>query len=200
MKRRKFLGFWLLITLVMALGIGAVGAITISRNSNSPSQNDSAVQEEATSESASSNAEAGESGKAANPKGYLSNQRKHDIDLDVLGAVMGEYQSASADEAFWHLSILEDHGDDGPYLSITNKDSGKIGFEGKIMYLKKNPDKEQVGNLVIVEVDKDNYDKMPADWKLESDGKYAILNIYTADGGVKLGYRGSEMQFDKDAN
>ncbi len=199
MKYRKHLGIWLLITLVMALAIGAVAAVTLSGRTDESSDDSSAQTEE------SAEAETSDENSSANPSGYLSNQRQHDIDLDVLGTIMGEYKAASKNkqesgisETYWHLSIQEDHGDDGPYLSVYNGDTDEAGFEGRIMYLKDNVDDEQEGYLVIVEIDEDKYKSMPEDWSTESDGKYAILNIYEEDDNLLVGYRGTNILFVKE--
>jgi hypothetical protein len=71
-------------------------------------------------------------------------------------------------------------------------DSGESdsGFEGPVMYLK--------DDIVIIEIDQDLYEGMPADWNAEGDGKYAILNISAEDDGIVLGYRGSEVRFERD--
>jgi hypothetical protein len=75
-------------------------------------------------------------------------------------------------------------------ISIYDSAAGSPGFEGRIMYLK--------DDIVIIEIDKDLYEGMPANWSAEGDGKYAILNISAEDGGIVLGYRGSEVMFKKD--
>ena len=52
--------------------------------------------------------------------------------------------------------------------------------------------------ILIIEIDQDLYEGMPADWSTEGDGKYAILNILAEYDGIVLGYRGSEVRFKKD--
>ena len=53
-------------------------------------------------------------------------------------------------------------------------------------------------DILIIEIDPELYEGMPADWSTEGDGKYAILNILAEDDGIVLGYRGSEVRFKKD--
>ena len=97
---------WLMITLIMAIGIGTFGALYIH----------SEKQKESTE---------------ARPETYLTNQRKKDIDMKELAGITGDYD---ADQ--WHLFISEDYNEQGPYLSLTDNASGDVGFEGRIMYLK----------------------------------------------------------------
>ncbi|MBQ6389379.1 MAG: hypothetical protein IJH90_07090 [Mogibacterium sp.] len=161
---------WLIITLIMAIGIGTFGALYIN----------------------------GEKDKELNesrPSTYLTNQRKHDIDMKELAKITGEYQaveSGSPDSSdyvagWWHLFISEDYDEQGPYLSVYDNSAGNPGFEGRIMYLQ--------NDIVIVELDQDLFEQMPADWKTEGEGKYAILDYALTADGIRLGYRGSEADF-----
>lgn len=164
MKSTKFFGKWLIVILLMAIGIGTFGALYLADKGRTD-------QDQA------------EGSKAA-PKSYLTNQRKHDIDMDALSAVMGEYKS---EEGTWHLSIKDEYKENGPYLSVYDDKTGEPGFEGRIMYLK--------DDLVIVEIDEDQYKSMPDGWQPEGEGKYAILDCVSTDGGVNLGYRGKNLLF-----
>ena len=172
MIRNRHLAKWLMITLIMAIGIGTFGALYI-------------------------NSEKKKEANDAQPSSYLTNQRQHDIDMTELKSCLGEYQAVESgrpdDENYvpesWHLFISEDHEEKGPYLSIYDGGAGN-GFEGRIMYLK--------DDILIIEIDPELYEGMPADWSTEGDGKYAILNILAEDDGIVLGYRGSEVRFKKD--
>ena len=173
MIQKKRIAKWLMITLIMAIGIGTFGALHIN------SEKEKEVND-------------------AHPSSYLTNQRQHDIDMTELKSFLGDYQaveSGSPDEenyvpGWWHLFISEDHEEKGPYLSLYDSETGNPGFEGPIMYLK--------DDIVIIEIDQDLYEGMPADWSAEGDGKYAILNISAEDDGIVLGYRGSEVRFERD--
>ena len=112
---------------------------------------------------------------------YLTNQRQKDIDMKELKTLLGDFD---AENGQWHLVIDEDFEDKGPYMSLKN---GGNGFEGRIMYLKKG--------IVIVEIDEDLYSGMPDGWEPEGKGKYAILDYTLTDGGIRLGYRGNEVDF-----
>ena len=162
MKRNRHLAKWLMITLIMAIGIGTFGALYI-------------------------NSEKKKEVNDAQPSSYLTNQRQHDIDLEVLKKILGDYQ---AEESFWHLFISEEYEENGPYLSVYDNGAGNPGFEGRIMYLK--------DGIVIVEIDADLFKEMPAGWEPEGDGKYAILDYYVTDEGIRLGYRGNELDFVKE--
>lgn len=170
---RKRYAKWLLITLVMAIGIGTFAALTI--------QNEKSREE-----------------KEAQPSSYLTNQRQHDIDLEALAGLTGDYQAEESGDpgsdkyvaGWWHLMITEEHEGKGPYLSVYDNGAGNPGFEGRIMYLKKG--------IVIVEIDEDLYEGMPADWQTEGEGKYAILDYRKSGDDVVLGYRGSEAVFIKE--
>ena len=158
---RKRYAKWLMITLIMAIGIGTFAALSI-RNEKEKEANE------------------------ASPSSYLTNQRQHDIDLEELKKIMGDYQSDSE----WHLFITEEYQEKGPYLSVYDNSAGNPGFEGRIMYLK--------DGIVIIEIDQDLYEGMPEGWEPEGDGKYAILDCSATDDGVILGYRGSEIDFFKE--
>jgi hypothetical protein len=168
MKSSRYFGKWLIVILIMAIGIGTFAALSLSDRSGGN-------QDAGTDAVESSSAE---------PSSYLSNQRKHDIDMEDLGALTGDYRSEDGD---WELSIRDDYEQKGPYLSVSRTDSEKPGFEGRIMYLQKG--------LVIVEIDQDRYSEMPDGWKLESDDKYAILDCVPSGDGAELGYRGSNLLF-----
>lgn len=198
MRKRNYFGIWLLLTLVMALGIGAVAAIRLSDSTDSDSSGDTQTQQ-----SMESQAEAGGDGSEGELSSYLSNQRKHDIDMDYLGELVGDYQAAppemqpsDIDETYWHLSILKEYEGKGPYLTVYDNEAGNPGFEGRIMYLQDNKaDEKTESKVIIVEIDPEYFDAMPADWSPEGDGKYAVLDILRTGKGVKLGYRGSDMLF-----
>ena len=156
MRSSRHIAKWLIITLIMAIGIGTFAALTV-RNEK---------QKEETEAKSST---------------YLTNQRQKDIDMKELKTLLGDFD---AEDGQWQLLIDEDFEDKGPYMSL--KDGG-TGFEGRIMYLKKG--------IVIVEIDEDLYSGMPDGWEPEGKGKYAILDYALTDGGVTLGYRGSEINF-----
>lgn len=170
MKLSKHIAKWMIVILIMAIGIGTFGALSI-RNEKDKEENE------------------------ARPSSYLTNQRSHDIDMEALAGLTGEYQADDSDGrigGFWHLSISEDFKDNGPYLSVYDSAAGNPGFEGRIMYLK--------DNIIIIEIDQDLFEQMPlSDWQTEGDGKYAVLDISeTEDGNITLGYRGSEAVFIKE--
>ena len=156
MRSSRHIAKWLIITLIMAIGIGTFAALTV-RNEK---------QKEETEAKSST---------------YLTNQRQKDIDMKELKALLGDFDAESGQ---WHLLIDEDHEDKGPYMSVLDTGSG---FEGRIMYLKKG--------IVIVEIDQDLYKGMPEGWEPEGKGKYAILDYALTDGGIRLGYRGNEIDF-----
>lgn len=162
MKRNRHLAKWLMITLIMAIGIGTFGALYINSEKKKELNN-------------------------AQPSSYLTNQRQHDIDLEELKTIIGDYQ---AEGSFWHLFISEEYKEKGPYLSVYDNGAGNPGFEGRIMYLK--------DGILIVEIDTDLFEGMPADWEPEGDGKYAIMDYSVTDEGIRLGYRGSELDFVKE--
>lgn len=183
MRSSKFFGKWLIIILLMAIGIGTYAALSISDDSSEDGSAEDPVASEQSDVSADSD-------KEASPSSYLSNQRKHDIDMDALSVLMGEYTTdGNSGIGGWHLSIKDEFEQKGPYLSVS-RDSGEPGFEGRIMYLQKN--------LVIVEIDADRFKEMPEGWKLESDDNYAILDCVKKDNGVELGYRGINALFVTD--
>ena len=171
---RRHYAKWLLITLIMAIGIGTFAALTLNEKHKEESE--------------------------AQPSSYLTNQRQHDIDLEVLKTLTGDYQAVESGDpgsdkyvaGWWHLLITEEYEGKGPYLSVYDNSSGNPGFEGRIMYLKKG--------IVIVEIYEDLFEQMPADWQPEGQGKYAILDYSKSGDDVVLGYRGSEAVFapDKD--
>ena len=105
---RKRYAKWLMITLIMAIGIGTFAALSLN--------NEKQKQES-----------------EAQPSSYLTNQRQHDIDMKELKSMIGDYQ---AEEGSWHLMIDEDFEEKGPYLSVYDNGAGNPGFEGRIMYLK----------------------------------------------------------------
>ena len=161
MIRNRHFAKWLMITLIMAIGIGTFAALSIR------SEKEKAANE-------------------ASPSSYLTNQRQHDIDLKELKKITGDYQS----DSYWHLFITEEYEEKGPYLSVYDNSAGNPGFEGRIMYLK--------DGIVIVEIDADLFEEMPADWEPEGDDKYAILDYSVTDEGIRLGYRGKELEFLKE--
>ena len=163
MKTRRFIGKWFIVILIAAIGIGTFAALTMSNEKDK---------------------EANE----ARPSSYLTNQRQHDIDLEYLAKLTGEYRAAGEDDADWHLSVQADHEDLGPYLSVHDSGTGDTGFEGRIMYLK--------DDIIIVEIDQDLYEGMPDGWEPEGEGKYAILDCVKTDDGVRLGYRGAAIEFE----
>ena len=156
MRSSRHIAKWLIITLIMAIGIGTFAGLTV-RNEK---------QKEETEAQSST---------------YLTNQRQKDIDMKELKTLLGDYD---AENGQWHLLIDEDFRDKGPYMSLKD---GETGFEGRIMYLKKG--------IVIVEIDEDLYSGMPDGWEPEGKGKYAILDYALTDGGIRLGYRGNEIDF-----
>jgi hypothetical protein len=109
MKFRRHYAKWLIITLIMAIGIGTFAALTIS-NEKQKEENE------------------------AKSSSYLTNQRQKDVDMEDLKKLLGDYD---ADGSYWHLLIDEDFEDKGPYLSVYDAGAGNPGFEGRIMYLKK---------------------------------------------------------------
>ena len=159
MRSSRHIAKWLIITLIMAIGIGTFAALTV-RNEK---------QKEETEAKSST---------------YLTNQRQKDIDMKELKTLLGDFDE---DGGYWHLFITDDFEDKGPYMSVYDAGAGNPGFEGRIMYLKKG--------IVIVEIDEDLYSGMPDGWEPEGKGKYAILDYALTDGGVTLGYRGSEINF-----
>lgn len=164
MKFRRHYAKWLILTLIMAIGIGTFAALTINNEKDK---------------------EANE----AKSSSYLTNQRQKDIDMKELKTLLGEYD---AEGDIWHLLIDEDFEDKGPYLSVHDAGAGNPGFEGRIMYLK--------DGIVIVEIDEDLYEEMPDGWEPEGKGKYAILDYALMTDGIRLGYRGNEVDFIKSEN
>ena len=164
---RKRYAKWLMITLIMAIGIGTFAALSL---------NNEKRKEES----------------EAQPSSYLTNQRQHDIDMEELKTLIGDYRAEEGGtvEDWWHLMITEEFEGKGPYLSVYDAGAGNPGFEGRIMYLKKG--------IVIVEIDEDLFEQMPADWQTEGEGKYAILDYRKSGDDVVLGYRGSEATFIKE--
>ena len=156
MKERRFFKTWLVVILMMAVGIGIVGAMTI-RNEK---------EKEATN---------------AHPSSYLTNQRKHDIDLEELAQMTGSYK---ADD--WQLSISEEAKEKGPYLAVSDS-SGNPAFEGPIMFMKKN--------IIIVELDHDLYKALPDGWEPDSSGDYVVMDYNLTDNGIELGYKGKTLVF-----
>ena len=161
MRSSRHIAKWLIITLIMAIGIGTFAALTV-RNEK---------QKEETEAQSST---------------YLTNQRQKDIDMKELKTLLGDYD---AEKGQWHLLIDEDFSDKGPYMSVRDAATGISGFEGRIMYLKKG--------ILIVEIDQDLYEGMPEGWEPEGKGKYAILDYALTDVGIRLGYRGNEVDFAK---
>ena len=155
----RFFAKWLIVILLMAIGIGTFAALSI-RNEKEKEANE------------------------ASPSSYLTNQRQHDIDLEELKKIVGDYQE---EKSSWHLLVSEEYEGKGPYLSVYDNGAGNPGFEGRIMYLK--------AGIVIVEIDTDLFEEMPAEWEPEGDGKYAILDYSLTDEGIRLGYRGNELDF-----
>ncbi len=108
MKFRRYYAKWLIVTLIMAIGIGTFAALTISNE-----------KDKETNEAKSSS--------------YLTNQRQKDIDMKELKTLLGDYD---VEGDYWHLLVDEDFEDKGPYLSVHDAGAGNPGFEGRIMYLK----------------------------------------------------------------
>jgi hypothetical protein len=161
MRSSRHIAKWLIITLIMAIGIGTFAALTV-RNEKEKEQSE------------------------AKSSTYLTNQRQKDIDMKDLKTLLGDYDAESGS---WHLFIDEDFEDKGPYLSVYDAGAGNPGFEGRIMYLKEG--------ILIVEIDQDLYEGMPEGWEPEGKGKYAILDYALTDVGIRLGYRGKEVDFVK---
>ena len=161
MKKNRYIAKWFIVILIMAIGIGTFGALTV-RNEKQKEEND------------------------ARPGSYITNQRKHDIDMTELAKLAGDFASDG-----WTLTIYEDKGDMGPYLAMKEGSEGRSGFEGRIMYLK--------DGIIIVEIDEDLFEGMPDGWEADGKGKgdtrYAILDIAVSDNGLTLGYRGDEIVF-----
>ena len=109
MRSSRHIAKWLIITLIMAIGIGTFAALTV-RNEK---------QKEETEAQSST---------------YLTNQRQKDIDMKELKTLLGNFD---AENGQWHLLIDEDFSDKGPYMSVRDAGTGVSGFEGRIMYLKK---------------------------------------------------------------
>ena len=109
MRSSRHIAKWLIITLIMAIGIGTFAALTV-RNEK---------QKEETEAQSST---------------YLANQRQKDIDMKALKTLLGDFD---AENGSWHLFISEDFEDKGPYMSVYDTGAGNPGFEGRIMYLKK---------------------------------------------------------------
>lgn len=132
------------------------------------------------------------------PSSYLSGQRENDIDREELKKITGDYQAVESGEEgkqtyvapWWHLFISEEYEEMGPYFSVYDNNAGNPGFEGRIMYLK--------DGILIVEIDDDLFEEMPANWRTEEGGKYAILDYAETDEGIRLGYRDSDAFFVKD--
>ena len=170
---RKRYAKWLMITLIMAMGIGTFAALSL---------NNEKRKEES----------------EAQPSSYLTNQRQHDIDMEELKTLLGDYRAEESGDpesdkyvaGWWHLMITEEYEGKGPYLSVYDAGAGNPGFEGRIMYLKKG--------IVIVEINEDLFEQMPGDWQTEGEGKYAILDYRKSGDNVVLGYRGSEATFIKE--
>ena len=108
MKLKKHYAKWLMITLIMAIGIGTFAALTIA-NEKDKEENE------------------------AQPSSYLTNQRQKDIDMKELKTLLGDFDE---DGGYWHLFITDDFEDKGPYMSVYDAGAGNPGFEGRIMYLK----------------------------------------------------------------
>lgn len=161
MKKNRYIAKWFIVILIMAIGIGTFGALTV-RNEKQKEEND------------------------ARPESYITNQRKHDIDMTELAKLAGDFASDG-----WTLTIYEDKGDMGPYLAMKEGSEGRSGFEGRIMYLK--------DGIIIVEIDEDLFEGLPDGWEADGKGKgdvrYAILDITASDNGLTLGYRGDEIVF-----
>ena len=113
MKFRRHYAKWLIITLIMAIGIGTFAALTISNEKQ---------KEESEAQSSS----------------YLTNQRQKDVNMKELKTLLGDYDESGKNESggYWHLFIGEDFEDKGPYMSVYDAGAGNPGFEGRIMYLK----------------------------------------------------------------
>ena len=108
MKLKKHYAKWLMITLIMAIGIGTFAALTIA-NEKDKEENE------------------------AQSSSYLTNQRQKDIDMKELKTLLGDFDE---DGGYWHLFITDDFEDKGPYMSVYDAGAGNPGFEGRIMYLK----------------------------------------------------------------
>ncbi len=129
---------------------------------------------------------------------YLTDQRENDINSEELKKITGDYQAVESGEEgkltyvapWWHLFISEEYEGMGPYFSVYDNNAGNPGFEGRIMYLK--------DGILIVEIDDDLFEEMPANWSTEECGKYAILDYAKTDEGIRLGYRGSDANFVKE--
>lgn len=71
MIQKKRIAKWLMITLIMAIGIGTFGALHIN------SEKEKEVND-------------------AHPSSYLTNQRQHDIDMTELKSFIGDYQAVES--------------------------------------------------------------------------------------------------------
>ena len=71
MIQKKRIAKWLMITLIMAIGIGTFGALHI-------------------------NSEKEKEANDAHPSSYLTNQRQHDIDMTELKSCIGDYQAVES--------------------------------------------------------------------------------------------------------
>lgn len=157
MGPQNFLRRWFVIILMVAVGIGIVGALSI-RNVREREEN------------------------SAHPSSYLTNQRRHDIDLEELAGMTGSYSSDRR-----QLTISEEAMDQGPYLAVTESPEG-FGFEGPIMYLR--------DGIVIIELDKGAKLMLPPGWETDSSGDYLVLDYELKDSAIELGYRGDTILFD----
>ena len=79
MKFRRHYAKWLIITLIMAIGIGTFAALTISNEKQ---------KEESEAQSSS----------------YLTNQRQKDVDMKALKSLLGEFVW---DDGCWHLLVCD---------------------------------------------------------------------------------------------
>ena len=113
------------------------------------------------------------------------------IDKPDFKAILGDYSGVTIgtdkEEEFWDLSIMSEHGDDGEYLIITNSETGAPGFEGKIMFLH--------NEVIIVEINQDQFKSMPANWERDVDDQYAVMGCVRTDKGVELTCRETTILF-----
>ena len=99
MRSSRHIAKWLIITLIMAIGIGTFAALTV-RNEKEKEETE------------------------AQSSTYLTNQRQKDIDMKELKTLLGDFD---AENGQWHLVIDEDFEDKGPYMSLKDGGTGFEG-------------------------------------------------------------------------
>ena len=134
----------------------------------------------------------GKSAKQKSSQEDVKFSKDRQIDKPDFRAIMGDYTGVTIgtdnEEQTWDLSIMAEHGDkDGEYLIITDHETGAPGFEGKIMFLH--------NEVIIVEVDRDLFKSMPANWERDVDDQYAVMGCVKTDKGVELTCRETTVLF-----